>query len=109
MGYRSTLITEHHPDKLPSWFEEKYSKDILVIDGTLIASKRGFKIYDNAIFEDLQKALIECGFYERSKNNSLNVAVLHEDCEVSKVIIWRDNIFYALMHDAIELDSVWQE
>ena len=108
MGYRSTLITDHYSDELPAWFSEKYSKDITVIHGTLIASKQEFKIYDNELFEDLQKALIEAGYFEPKGGPSLHCAVLHEDGLISKVVIGIDSIQYYLMDTHIELDCVWQ-
>jgi hypothetical protein len=108
MGYRSTLITDHYPNELPAWFAEKYSKYITVIDGTLIASKREFKIYDNELFEHLQKALIEAGFFEK-RNNPFYVAVLHEDGLISKVVIGIDSIQYYLMDNGMELETVWTQ
>jgi hypothetical protein len=108
MGYLSTLITNYYPNELPAWFADKYADKIIVIDGTLIASRRWAKIYDNEVFEDLQKALIESGLFVEAKNLDFNVAVLHEDGVMSKVVIYRDSIGYFLMDTDIELDCVWQ-
>lgn len=107
MGYRSTLITQYYHYDLPAWFVEKYSKDIAVMSGTLIASKREFKIYDNTLFHDLQQALIEAGFFDTPILKAFNVAVLHEDGAVSKVDIYRSTIEYHLMGEEMELGSVW--
>ena len=108
MGYLSTLTTDHYPNELPAWFGEKYGKNITVIDGTLIASKREFKIYDNAIFEDLQRALIEAGFFEK-RNNPFHVAVLHEDGLISKVVIRQYSIQYYYMDEGMEMETVWTQ
>jgi hypothetical protein len=108
MGYLSTLITNQYPFELPAWFGDKYADKIIVIDGTLIASRRWAKIYDNEVFEDLQKALIESGLFVEAKNLDFNVAVLHEDGLISKVVIGIDSIQYYLMDTHIELDCVWQ-
>lgn len=109
MGYLSTLITDHYPNELPAWFAEKYSKYITVIDGTLLASKKEFKIYDNDIFEDLQKALIECGFFEPKGGPDLHCAVLHEDGLISKVVIGSESIEYYYMDQGMELETVWTQ
>ncbi len=109
MGYRSTLITEYYGFDLPAWFADKYADKIIVIDGTLIASRCEFKIYDNAIFEDLQKALIEAGYFEHRKDRVFHVAVLHEDAEISKVVIGKIEIHYYLMDNGMELQNVWMQ
>jgi hypothetical protein len=109
MGFRSTLITDYYGFDLPAWFVEKYDRFITVMDGTLVASKMEFQIYNNDIFEDLQKALIEAGFFNGSKDRVLNVAVLHEDAEITKVSISHDKIDYILMDNGMKLCSVWMQ
>jgi hypothetical protein len=109
MGFRSTLITEYYGFDLPAWFGEKYSEYIAVMDGTLIASKIEFQIYNNNLFEDLQKALIEAGYFEHTKDRVFHVAVLHEDAEISKVVIGKTEIHYYLIVNRIKLETVWTQ
>jgi hypothetical protein len=113
MGFRSTLITEYYGFELPAWFGEKYSEFITVMDGTLIASRIEFQIYNNDIFEDLQKALIEvgyfAGYFAHTKDRVFHVAVLHEDAEITKVVIGEKEIHYYLMDNGIELQNVWTQ
>jgi hypothetical protein len=109
MGFRSTLISEYYGFDLPAWFGEKYDRLITVMDGTLIASKMEFKIYDNELFEDLQKALIEAGYFEHTKDRVFHVAVLHEDAEISKVVIGKTEIHYYLIVNRIKLETVWTQ
>lgn len=110
MGFRSTLISEHYSATLPAWFQEKYKDKITVFDGTLIASKTEFKIFDNQIFEDFQTALIESGFFkEVSEDFSVVVAVLAEDKSISKVEIRNSSINYFWMDIMSEEEHVWMQ
>jgi predicted GNAT superfamily acetyltransferase len=109
MGFRSTLISEYYGFDLPAWFGEKYSEFITVMDGTLVASRIEFQIYNNNLFEDLQKALIEAGYFENTKDRVFHVAVLHEDAEISKVVIGEIEIHYYLMDNGMELQNVWTQ
>jgi hypothetical protein len=109
MGFRSTLITDYYGFDLPQWFGEKYDRLITVIDGTLIASKMEFQIYNNNIFEDLQRALIEAGYFNSTKDRVFHVAVLHEDAEITKVVIGATEIHYYLMDNGMELQNVWTQ
>jgi predicted GNAT superfamily acetyltransferase len=109
MGFGSTLISEYYGFDLPAWFGEKYSEFITVMDGTLIASRIECHIYNNNLFEDLQKALIEAGYFKRTKDRVFHVAVLHEDSEISKVVIGATEIHYYLMDNGMELQNVWMK
>lgn len=109
MGFRSTLISEHYSAELPSWIKEKYNDRILFIEGTLIASKTEFKIYTNDLFEDFQKALIECGFFEEYEYE-VSIAILAEDGVISKVEVFKNEIKYFWMEKQdFEVDYVWQQ
>lgn len=110
MGFRSTLISEHYSAQIPEWFVEKYKEKIICIDGTLIASKTEFKIYDNEVFEDFQKALIESGiFNDVSERFSVAIAVLAEDEFISKVEIRKSSIKYLWMQEMEEAEHVWMQ
>jgi hypothetical protein len=106
MGFRSTIISQHYTGDLPEWFKGKYSNSLQFPGGTLIASKRECKYYDNELFEDYQKALIEIGVLN-SDCLSVGVAVLGEDNFISRVLIKKDGIIYSWLTDDYERSRVW--
>lgn len=109
MGYRSTLISQDWPcNELPDWFKDKYKRYLHYPQGLMISSLFEFKIYDNEIFEDYQKAVKESGFWDKS-DLKVKVVVMAEDGFVSQVIISKDDIKYLwLTFDAeTEEDHVW--
>jgi hypothetical protein len=106
MGYRSTFISQDYVAKLSEWIKEKWSDKVLFIQGTLVATKFEWKIYDNEFFEDYQKAVIESGFWS-DRNIPICFAVIAEDDFISKVKIYKDKIEYFLMDEGHEWDHVW--
>lgn len=93
MGYRSTFISEHYGPELPVWFYEKWKQHIHKPDGTLISSRWEFKIYDDEIFKDYQKALIESGLIV-TNSRTIVLVVLSESGGISSVAITADSIKY---------------
>lgn len=106
MGFRSTIVSEHYGGILPNWFKEKYSDRLLFPSGTLIVSKAEWKYYDNDLFEDYRKSLLEIGFFNHV-SFSVGIAVIAEDQFISKVLIYKDEIKYFWMTDNFESDHVW--
>jgi len=91
MGFRSTLTTQFYGYDLPDWFKDKYT-DYYYINGTLVSSLCELKHYNDEFETDYQKALIECGFFDKIK--SMVCAVLAEDGVITKVFISKDDIEY---------------
>ena len=108
MGFRSTLTSEHYSGTLPEWFKDKYKDRLSFPDGLLLASISEWKYYNNELFEDFHKALIEIDFWY---GNSLevNLAVLAEDGTISKVIVSKEGIRYIIMVSSYIHDSVWMQ
>ena len=107
MGYRSTLITEHLHTNPPNWFKEKYSEKLHFFESGVIASKIEFKIYDDEIFKDFQKFLNETDFFEKnyySKMTGYEIAILHDDGKISKVLIFDNKIIYETYMEGNEDD-----
>ena len=106
MGFRSTLVSQDYPGKLPNWFKEKYNDYILFSNGLTVSSKREAKFYTNEFFEDYQKAVNESGFWD-DKSIEIVIVVLAEDGFVSKVLISKDEIKYIMMDEGYEATQVW--
>jgi len=108
MGYRSTLVSQHYPGKLPEWFIEKWGSFIKV-NGVMIYSIMEFKIYEDDIFVDYHKALNEIGFFDKfsSDDFNINITVIGEDGFISKVSVSRYGIKYYWATDFIEQEMVW--
>lgn len=106
MGYRSTLVSNNYGGDLPNWFKEKYSDRLLYPDGTMIVSKSEYKHYDNDLFNDYQKALIEIDFFP-SDDFIIGIAVIGENRIITKVLISKDEIRYILMNEGCDYNEVW--
>ena len=108
MGFRSTITSEHYSGSLPYWFKDKYKDRLCFPDGLLLASITEFKYYSNDLFEDFQKCLHEINWWV-DHNLTVTIAVLHEDSNISKVIIGKDDIKYFWMKESFESDQVWMQ
>lgn len=105
MGYCSTLVSQYYDCDLPEWFSEKYKEKIQVFKGSLIASKKEFKIYDDELFLDYQKALNECNLLGCIPYVTVNV--LGECDETSLVKIYHDRIEYSLVMECLDSDFIF--
>tara|TARA_R110000772_G_scaffold145504_1_gene255484 strand:+ start:27846 stop:28187 length:342 start_codon:yes stop_codon:yes gene_type:complete len=113
MGFRSTICSDHYAGVLPEWFKEKYKDRLLFPNGTLIVSKSEWKYYDNELFEDYQKALKEIDFWLKNRLSEfeVNIAVLHEDGKISKVVILPDSIkyYWTQVNPYFYKENVWMQ
>jgi hypothetical protein len=103
MGFRSTLVSQHYGRELPQWFHDKYQQDYF-ISGSLIASKRELKYYDDVFMTDYQRALNESGLLD---GLNMEVIIIAEDGFVTKVIITKDVIRYLWFDEGQEADHIW--
>lgn len=108
MGFRSTIISEHYAGILPDWFKDKYKDRLSFPDGILLASISEWKYYSNDVFEDFQKALHDIDWW-KDHNLTVTIAVLHEDSNISKVVVGKENIKYFIMKEYYEDDRVWMQ
>lgn len=105
MGYRHTLTSEHYFAKLGEWFKEKY-KDIVYTNEGLISSICERKFYGGIdFFEDYQKALNECDFFD-DFGYDVKVVSLSEDGTVTLIEVSKDKIQFFLMTKSYEVDSI---
>jgi len=103
MGYRSVFITEDNYAALPDWFYDKYKDSINFgehVFGNGIRSKSCFplsskserKFYQGAedeMFIDLSRVIEEM---QDDLMESITLLLLHEDEELSNVVITADTI-----------------
>ena len=103
MGYRSVFITEDMYMELPVWFYDKYKDSINFgnhVFNNGISSKSSFplsskserKFYQGAkdeMFIDLSKVIEEL---QDDFTKSISLLLLHEDQELSSVVITADTI-----------------
>lgn len=108
MGYRSTITSNCYGYELPKWFIDKHDNRSLIFNYTILSSKVESKYYDNELFEDYQKALIELGVLEPDSFDVYAV-LLHEDGEVTRITISYDKIEYELLTNdyGLPLDRPW--
>jgi len=108
MGFRSTVISEEFlSSALPDWLFEKHKN--LKSTGRVVYSPNSFKIYDNEIWEDIQKALIESGKFEKYPY-SVAFIVLHEDDVATRVMIGEKSISYdySFFNENPSSEGVWR-
>ena len=103
MGYRSVFITEDNYMELPDWFYDKYKDSInfgehVFNDGIRsksclpLSSKSERKFYQGAkdeMFIDLSRVIEEL---QNDLMDSITLLLLHEDHELSSVVITADTI-----------------
>lgn len=105
MGYRSTFITnEIYTDEIPEWFREKYQGAYNfgdVKDGSVVISSnwetKYYALQDDELFADISKLLKEIDV-----SYDIAGALVHEDGEVSRVIIGKDFVKVQHMQDGGE-------
>lgn len=95
MGFRSTFVTEDMNITWPIWFREKYPHLNFGDDNNgQLSTKFEIKIYEDDIFKDIQKVLVEVNFCLK-----FTIAVLHECGGINRVDITKDKVEYAEIKD----------
>lgn len=102
MGFRSTLITEHHSFTWPDWFKDKYSARFNLEDKGVLSSKYENKW--NFIEEDIQKVLLE---KQWDFELEFVLVYLHECGGITRVQFTKDGPKYSVPIDWEETDGIW--
>ena len=89
MGFRSTITMQDYGQKWPAWLLEKYKRHDFPTSGPL-SFKFECKIYDDEIFLDMRKALLENNY----NFSSMRVIALHECGGVTAIDISKEGITY---------------
>jgi hypothetical protein len=94
MGFRSTLVSADISHEWPAWFREVYDNKLNIpVKWGALSSKCEFKIYEDSIFKDIQKALYGDG--KPSSNYPFRIVVLHECDGITVADIYADRIAYS--------------